>query len=81
MAGGVEIGEYSDQFSRWARWPCSGFMLCCYLVLLAYFKSRGGYKAVHIESVSRACLNDSAGASQGLKSPSEQGTRRDLCLQ
>jgi MFS family permease len=27
-----------------------GFMLCCYLILIFYFKSKGGYQAVHIES-------------------------------
>jgi hypothetical protein len=25
-----------------------GFMLCCYICLLLYFKSKGGYQAVHI---------------------------------
>lgn len=25
-----------------------GFMLLCYLLLLAYFKSKGGYKAVQL---------------------------------
>jgi hypothetical protein len=26
-----------------------GIMLICYLVLLGYFKSRGGYKPVHLD--------------------------------
>jgi hypothetical protein len=49
----LKAANTAGQFSalgKMAMFP--GFMLCCYLVLLAYFKSRGGYKAVHIEAVS-----------------------------
>ncbi len=47
----LKAAEVAGQFSalgRMAAFP--GFMLCCYIVLLFYFKSKGGYKAVHIES-------------------------------
>jgi MFS family permease len=47
----LKASETASQFSalgKMAMFP--GFMLCCYLVLIFYFKSRGGYKPVHIES-------------------------------
>ncbi|PWU19262.1 MAG: MFS transporter [Verrucomicrobia bacterium] len=37
---------------RMAMFP--GFMLCCYIVLILYFKSKGGYQAIHIESAAPA---------------------------
>jgi hypothetical protein len=48
----LKSAETASQFAalgKMAMFP--GFMLCCYLILLLYFKSKGGYKAVHIESV------------------------------
>ncbi|HWX22924.1 MAG TPA: MFS transporter [Candidatus Binatia bacterium] len=40
-------GQFSA-LGKMAMFP--GFMLCCYLILIFYFKSKGGYQAVHIES-------------------------------
>jgi MFS family permease len=47
----VKAAETASQFAalgKMALFP--GFMLCCYIALLLYFKSKGGYRAVHIES-------------------------------
>jgi MFS family permease len=46
----LKAANTAGQFSalgKMALFPA--FMLCCYLALILYFKSRGGYKAVHIE--------------------------------
>jgi hypothetical protein len=46
----LKAAETASQFAalgKMAMFPA--FMLCCYLALILYFKSRGGYKAVHIE--------------------------------
>src|ERR1043166_9428858 len=56
----LKSANTAGQFSalgKMAMFP--GFMLCCYLVLLFYFKSKGGYKAVHIESVAPVPANTS----------------------
>jgi hypothetical protein len=48
----LQQANIAGQFSalgKMALFPT--FMLCCYIILLLYFKSRGGYRAVHIESV------------------------------
>jgi len=53
-AGGknaLQEANTAGQFSalgKMAAFPA--FMLCCYIVLIMYFKSRGGYKAIHIDS-------------------------------
>jgi hypothetical protein len=47
----LKAAEVAGQFSalgKMAMFP--GFMLCCYLILIFYFKSKGGYKPVQIES-------------------------------
>jgi MFS family permease len=47
----LKAAEAASQYAalgKMALFP--GFMLCCYIVLILYFKSRGGYKAVHMES-------------------------------
>lgn len=47
----LKSAEVAGQFSalgKMAMFP--GFMLCCYLILIFYFKSKGGYKPVQIES-------------------------------
>jgi len=46
----LQAANTAGQFGalgKMAMFP--GFMLCCYLILIFYFKSKGGYKAVHIE--------------------------------
>jgi MFS family permease len=51
----VTAAETASQFaalSKIAVFPA--FMLCCYLALLMYFKSKGGYKAVQIEDTTPA---------------------------
>jgi hypothetical protein len=40
-------GQFSA-LGKMAMFPA--FMLCCYLILIFYFKSKGGYKPVQIES-------------------------------
>ena len=45
----LKTANTAGQFSalgKMAGFPA--FMLCGYIVLLVYFKSKGGYKAVHI---------------------------------
>jgi MFS family permease len=47
----LKAAETASQFAalgKMAMFP--GFMLCCYIALILYFKSRGGYQAVHIET-------------------------------
>jgi MFS family permease len=47
----LKAAETASQFAalrKMALFP--GFMLVCYLTLLAYFKSKGGYAAVHLPS-------------------------------
>ena len=47
----LTAAETASQFAALAKMAMfPAFMLCCYLILLFYFKSRGGYKAIHIES-------------------------------
>jgi MFS family permease len=49
--GALKGAETAGQFGalgKMAMFP--GFMLCCYIALVLYFKSRGGYQAVHIET-------------------------------
>ena len=49
----LKAANTAGQFSalgKMARFP--GFMLCGYLCLIVYFRSKGGYKAVHIEGPS-----------------------------
>ena len=45
----LKAAETASQFAalgKMAMFP--GFMLCCYLILIFYFKSKGGYQAIHI---------------------------------
>ena len=47
----LQAANIAGQFSalgKMAMFPA--FMLCCYLGLLVYFKSKGGYIAVHLET-------------------------------
>jgi len=51
----LKAANTAGQFSalgKMAGFPA--FMLCCYIILLVYFKSKGGYKAVHITDVQEA---------------------------
>ncbi|MFM7180349.1 MAG: MFS transporter [Verrucomicrobiales bacterium] len=43
-----EVAKHAKQGSLAKVIVFPAFMLVCYLVLIVYFKSRGGYKAVHI---------------------------------
>jgi len=46
----VKTAETTSQFSalgKMAMFPA--FMLACYLALIAYFKTKGGYKPVQLE--------------------------------
>ncbi len=46
----LKQAEAASKFAalgKMAMFPA--FMLCCYIALILYFKSRGGYKAVHIQ--------------------------------
>jgi MFS family permease len=46
LAAATTTGQISA-LGKMAIFP--GFMLCCYIGLIFYFKSKGGYQAVHIE--------------------------------
>jgi hypothetical protein len=47
MKAAATAGQFAA-LGKMATFPA--FMLCCYIALLLYFKSKGGYKAVHMET-------------------------------
>ena len=62
----LKTAETASQFAalgKMAMFP--GFMLGCYLILIFYFKSRGGYQPVHIESANGAAKRAPEAATAG----------------
>jgi hypothetical protein len=55
IASAVTTGQFSA-LGKMAAFP--GFTLCCYVALLLYFKSKGGYKAVHLTTEPKSARTD-----------------------